>query len=289
MTVIRNPVLLMQELNRLPENEHRNFLYLQGFNDDQITDFLASMKRDRVVLVKSEPKKVVPIAQDPAWQSIQERAEILRRNAVANPPSSLRGDGLTPLELDIYHNRYLQEGSTEFDQASMHHPTLKSTQTLQWLRYEFQGGCYRCGVIFGDHGAGKTWSALAWMNSQASYEVKLFNVIQSNMAFVDAYRLSEMVHNAKEWKNTLERLRTVEWLLLDDLGTEPRGFRGDNFIAFLDNLISYRHKFRRCKTLITTNATPEQFKAIYGDRIVSRINDIGIYKEVTDIDYRAAK
>lgn len=70
-----------------------------------------------------------------------------------------------------------------------------------------------------------------------------------------------------------EQLREVGLLVIDDLGTEVMSVTwGHNFQDMLD----YRYQ-NQLKTILTTNLTPEQFTARYGERAMRRITQCGRY------------
>ena len=68
---------------------------------------------------------------------------------------------------------------------------------------------------------------------------------------------------------------TCELLVIDDLGSEKQ--TDTRYSALLDilNARSVRKNSHRCKTIITTNLTPRDIYAYYGERVASRI--IGEY------------
>lgn len=79
----------------------------------------------------------------------------------------------------------------------------------------------------------------------------------------------------------------IPYLLLDDLGTEPdlEGYRGKEFVAYFQNLITKRHNSNRV-TIITANFTKDDFTARYGDRVISRLKDCALIFETKDPDLR---
>lgn len=71
---------------------------------------------------------------------------------------------------------------------------------------------------------------------------------------------------------TVERMRRVSTLVVDDLGLE---LLGDVWRQTLDDVIDARYS-RRLETALTTNLDPAGFKARYGDRIADRIRHDGL-------------
>lgn len=95
---------------------------------------------------------------------------------------------------------------------------------------------------------------------------------------VTAYRLLEIMRDRhfhmEETESEFERLMNCDLLLIDDLGTEPmlRNITQEYlFILINDRLAKRRH------TVIATNLTMPQLKERYGERIMSRLADTGLW------------
>jgi DNA replication protein DnaC len=89
-------------------------------------------------------------------------------------------------------------------------------------------------------------------------------------------RMSKYEEEAKvaEWTPLLEA-----WLLvIDDLGMEFVDKKG-NFTSMLDEILAVRHG-NRLRTIITANLTLEEFSERYGDRLLDRVKEDGVFYEV---------
>lgn len=267
------------KLKSLPEAERPAFLKSIGFPEQEIPDYLASLK---IVQVVVQPKKTESFAEIAAKINLQGRVKALQ--AEAPPVQEEKGD---QFERDILLNRYLMGGSTIYDDASLANPGLRNTEVIKWYREIFRLSHKQAALVIGGPGSGKTWGTLAYMNSLTSCRGKV-TIEWSDSMFLTAFRLSEMFHNQKKFQADLDELLRKKYLLIDDLGAEPSGFRGSDFIAYFDYLFSERHKFRRF-TFLTSNATKEEIKTVYGERFVSRFNETGSFKETTDEDMRREK
>jgi len=259
------------QLKALPEAE--KILYLKsikpGLSDEQAQDWIESIESP-IQHVQQKTEKVDKLSD------LLVRVDILRQNAKpATPP-----EPPDYFARDILLNQYLLGGSTEFDEASLHHPRLRETMVIRSLRAVRP----RVALVIGEPGSGKTWGTLAYMNSLAKAK-GVCKVEYADAAFVTAFRVSEMFHNSKKFHAELDELLKKKHLLIDDLGAEPAGFRGDDFVAYFDYLFSERHKFRR-STFITSNATIEGIKKMYGSRFTSRFNENGSLIETTEADMR---
>ncbi len=116
-------------------------------------------------------------------------------------------------------------------------------------------------VLAGGRGCGKTQAA-----AHCVAERGLF-VVAGRLARLDRYE-SEVV----------EPLENCAVLVIDDLGAEYLDRKGF-YLSFLDELVDRRHSNRR-KTMLTTNATWDEFKRRYGERIADRARVGTVYEEI---------
>lgn len=89
---------------------------------------------------------------------------------------------------------------------------------------------------------------------------------------VTSYRMSEiMKRNAFDGSDAraVEALMACDLLFVDDLGTEPIG---KNTVGYLFQIVNERNNPGR-HTIVSTNLTPVDLTAIYGERVTSRILD----------------
>lgn len=257
----------------LPEAEKLSFLRTlkPGLSDTAYQDWI-NWVESPIQHVEKQEKGTGNLAETLA------RIDVLRQTAKAAPPP----EPPDYFARDVLLNQYLMGGSTRFDDASLANPNLIDTEVIHW----FKSIQSKVALIIGGPGAGKTWGTLAWMNSLAT--ARGGNKVEyADAAFITAFRLSEMFHNQKKFQIQLDEILQKRHLLIDDLGAEPSGFRGADFVAYFDYLFSERHRFRR-STFITSNATRETIKSVYGDRFISRFNEVGNFLETTQKDMRAA-
>ena len=89
-----------------------------------------------------------------------------------------------------------------------------------------------------------------------------------------AFKLMEILKvsylNNDSALTSLGDLLSVDLLLIDDLGTEPR--YNNITVEYLFSLINERVLSRK-HTVIATNLTPSNVKERYGERIYSRLSD----------------
>lgn len=154
------------------------------------------------------------------------------------------------------------------------HATVSATESRQtdcltWLQNQFHGS--KIGLLLGKPGCGKTHSAIAYIGREM-----LPN--HSSGRFATAYEMLQGLHRRQyDW---LDKLEKVQYLILDDLGTQNEDYKGNAFISYFEHLITQRHEHQRI-TLITGNITTEQFKQTFGERVVSRIAEVGkVYESI---------
>lgn len=159
----------------------------------------------------------------------------------------------------------LMGGASRFD-----HDNSQLTPALEFMR-----ACGGDALLLGGVGSGKTTACVVATAEKMKPGV--------SAKFLTAYDLAFMIHQ-KDFK-ALDSIERVSILIIDDLGTEPEGFKGKDFLAHFENLFATRH--RKCKrTLITSNLTVDQIKQAYGDRFISRLRQSGQVFETDTKDMR---
>lgn len=273
---------LRERLEPLPKEDRKAFVRNIGIPEDEIEGYI------QYVFNPAKPKQVEDNRESKPGRLQEALAglELLKQKAKANPPE-VKINGLSPFELDVLHNRYLLGGETLLDRASYHNPEVVQTDIMQWLVNTFLPSGMHFAVLLGEQGAGKTYGALAYMNRIAKIDVKVCKIQYSNSIYIHAYKLSEYIHNPKKYDDELKKLISCGVLMLDDLGCEPVGYRGKDFEAHFGYLIGERHKFRK-KTIITSNATPNDLRELYGDRVISRLMEVGLLFQSKQEDMRRA-
>lgn len=176
--------------------------------------------------------------------------------------------GIKPKNLTEAHLRRANIGQDywECDFNNFQGPQKAKMKTVKYLTELAEMKDQGIGILYvGPNGPGKTTLAMIAMK----YLVRAnWNVFCTS--------LGEIVENIqKSWGNTgeaetsgfIERSRTADFLLIDDVGKEHRGQSGFSQNTF-DNLIRYRVQ-HRLPTFLTTNLTRSELRAIYGESAIS--------------------
>lgn len=128
-------------------------------------------------------------------------------------------------------------------------------------------------LLFGGPGTGKTMAA-AWACHQ-----------RRGALFTRALDACALGLFTPEGMATMERLRSADFLVLDDMGAE---FMSDVWRAQLDALIDVRYSERR-GTIITSNLDAAKFRERYGERIADRLRHDGMMFRSCDASMRTGK
>ena len=173
----------------------------------------------------------------------------------------------------------------KYQHARFDDPTFRhDTGVVRFLEDDFHASGKPVALLSGATGSGKSYGAMAWFVSHVEVRYNLIGKAEYvHGAFLTAYDLAEKLYR-KQFKE-LDRLRAVNLLFLDELGTEPGGYKGQDFLAHFENLINTRIESNK-RTVLATNYTPEAFKEAYGDRIYSRLFESGMAYQTVDPDFR---
>ena len=136
-------------------------------------------------------------------------------------------------------------------------------------------------ILTGETGTGKTFmlSCVAARVLERGYTV---------LALTSARLIELLKKNLYSEGADMERLYSVDLLLIDELGMEP--MLNNVTIESLFAVINERLR-RRKAVLVTTNLTPSDIKARYTERIASRLLDKGssqVYR-LSGIDLRTVQ
>lgn len=173
----------------------------------------------------------------------------------------------------------LMGGSSIYQGIRLQDDTNKPTQVIQALLMEHPKRLKAGYLIIGGTGSGKTYGAIAFIAEMAG-------TINARAEMVHAYNMARRI-NARDW-DELQVFERVKFLLIDDLGAEPEGFRGADFHAHFDYLMNERHS-HRLTTVITSNMTRKVIIERYGERFISRFRENGQVIETTDPDFRQSE
>lgn len=270
-------------LRSLPEEKRLDYLKGIGLSGSDASDLLANL-----VIPSQKPyeskKHDSGFSRSETFKEILDRQEQLK-SIIQPTPEDIQSEKERMFTRDIMLNQFLLGVSTRFDEASFNNPDIKKTYVTTWFYETFRLSHKQAALLMGDKGTGKTWGMLAYVASVTQTRGSLNKITWADSMFVTAFQISEWFHNSKKCQSYLDDVMKKKHLMIDDLGAEASGYRGSDFIAYFDYLFSERHKFKK-NTYITTNANTEQLKALYGERFVSRFNQIGLRCETGGNDLR---
>ena len=203
--------------------------------------------------------------------NMQRLAYIENRMAAANP--------LNRMTLDEWRTQRLVSLLGDTHRMSKASMTAGTFPIIGMIKNELSHKAY---LLTGVTGTGKTYCGYALLHH--------FSVggtedapITRNIQSVDALTLEEMV--LRNDYEGLERLKRVDVLLIDDLGTEANRYKGDDFKAVFNAIFNHRYNHTDKITIITTNISIDELKKSY-ERVISRIKEIGIVQSAGVKDLR---
>ena len=118
--------------------------------------------------------------------------------------------------------------------------------------------------LSGPPGVGKSIAAAIWLAMHGSRDGYRMWIQAAELARGYAYDPEQYWKAARAYA-----------LVIDDLGLEYLD-NSDRYLATFEELVSKRFACKR-KTCLTTNLGPAEFKARYGERIASRLNEDGAF------------
>lgn len=157
------------------------------------------------------------------------------------------------------------------------------TEIIEYIRKKFIPSGKKSLLLLGTTGCGKTHGAIAYVSSVASF----IGAEKVNAEFVTAQEFAIFAaSNTVASRETLNYFNRVPILVIDDLGSEVNGgFDAQKFLASFQDLIRERHEKQRA-TIITSNMTLQEFIRVYGERVSSRLREVGLVFESSDGDLR---
>ncbi|MBC7620590.1 MAG: ATP-binding protein [Candidatus Saccharibacteria bacterium] len=123
-------------------------------------------------------------------------------------------------------------------------------------------------LIVGTPGTGKTMLAAMWLRDRMVDD-------EEQGQFLTSYQLGDAALDSPEVK----RASTVQNLVLDDIAADSRDL--DAVVRILDQRLA-----RELRTVLTSNARPDELKEIYGPRGFSRIFCNALVVLLNGTDYR---
>lgn len=168
----------------------------------------------------------------------------------------------------------------EFDATEPYKNHLR--EIAKWLTgNESTFGLFLCGTA----GNGKTTILKALQNLMQflwsdepmhsdGYRIKGFRMISAKELVLLAKAYSNPNRDNENEVNEYKRMRRIEILAIDDLGTEPREsiHYGDYVTAAMD-IISYRYEAQLC-TLASSNLAASDIASYYDERIADRFREM---------------
>jgi DNA replication protein DnaC len=125
--------------------------------------------------------------------------------------------------------------------------------------------------IYGNTGVGKSYTLYALAKGRGSVE----NFVSLLVEFRDSMQKGFYYEKLKEFLDE-------KYLFIDDIGAEKTS---DFVIEFLYQLVNKRYENMK-RTVLVTNLTLEEFAQRYGDRILSRIQEMCVLLEIKGEDKR---
>ena len=123
------------------------------------------------------------------------------------------------------------------------------------------------GVIFtGNPGSGKTYASYAVLKWVCEMNPEAVGLVASYADVVQKLRKEFTSDAYEDYGSVWERLNSNKLIFLDDLSSQkPTDFETDKLLAFMDNRMNNYMPF-----LFTTNARPDEFDRVFGERLASR-------------------
>ena len=135
--------------------------------------------------------------------------------------------------------------------------------------------------FYGTNGTGKTFLGVEVLKEalRKGYSAQFTSLGGIIQALTDGW------YDAEKRRRYEERIRDVDFLMIDDVGKEMRVSKNGLTEMVFDNLIRYR-SFRNKPMILTTNSDIESVENVYGKSIVSLLHGKFIPIRVVGEDYR---
>jgi DNA replication protein DnaC len=219
---------------------------------------------------------------------VMRQAIMLAESRIPKPVKTPEEIAREELEARILHDlkasSRLMGPRSFYRDVALEHPANIKTQVLGFLletapRYPDKNKTI---LLLGRNGSGKTFGAVG-------YIAQFSDLMEFSSYAISGFKLAVNFQTAVTKREvSLQYLENVKNLLIDDLPTAQDATLTKDFIAYLEALVKGRHE-RGLRTLITSNATTQEFMQCYGDRVRSVVFNQGMIFETTDPDYREAR
>lgn len=156
---------------------------------------------------------------------------------------------------------------------------LRDTEAVRYVNAFLEAGKTFC-VLSGGAGAGKTVAAVHGMAARLLRDLRE----TPPAIFVRASECARLGLYDSEDKALTRQMHGAGLLVVDDLGAE---FMAENGVwrGLLDELVDVRYG-GAAPTILTTNLSPDAFRARYGERVADRIRHAGAFKGCGDASLR---
>jgi DNA replication protein DnaC len=137
--------------------------------------------------------------------------------------------------------------------------------------------------LWGSNGTGKTLLGVCALKEaiRQGYRAQMTSLGGILECYTDGW------YNPERREQFNDRIKNVDFLLIDDVGKEYRSKHSDFAEVAFDNLIRYR-TFRQKPFILTTNTDIERIRNTYGKSLTSLIIGKCYGIEVSGVDYRIA-
>ncbi|MCR4708509.1 MAG: ATP-binding protein [Clostridiales bacterium] len=229
-----------------------------------------------------QPVYRCPICRDTGYvgELLREPCVCLK-NVLLKKFSAVEGlQGLAGQNFDTFDGSVFPDELQPGQKLTQRETMLKVRALCERFAEDFLPGEGRGLLLYGETGVGKTFL----LNCVAQRVLaRGFSV-----AFVGAYRMSEIMRqNQFDGSNAdlVNEFLTCDLLCVDDLGSEP--MRRETTVSGFYYILNERTNAGKAFA-VSTNCTPQQLYARYGDRVAARLCDPGRMQvfHLTGVDVR---
>lgn len=167
---------------------------------------------------------------------------------------------------------------SDFEKASIEElPESNEKQLLKAFTIDDDFGF----LIYGQSGIGKTFTLCAFLNKILCAAYGKWKLSEC-VAYFPVGILLTKLRNLDKKEETFEKCCKVNFLFIDDLGTENvTDFAREQLFTILDVRCQQKKP-----TFITTNLNPAELKEKYGERVTSRFKEMCVILELKGQDKR---
>lgn len=159
----------------------------------------------------------------------------------------------------------------------------KISRIANWLTGDFKTGI----ILYGTVGSGKTTMANAICEVISIVHDSPYTSQSKSVRRISANKIIELkLAKSDDADEQFERLKSCEMLFVDDIGTEQASVKswGNESTPIVD-LLCHRYD-RQLFTILTSNLDNDGLRAMYGERVADRINEMFDKLSYTENSYR---